>query len=100
MDSNITENSICVASTKVVIREILDDTIIVPLESGVGSSDDQFFTLNESGNSIFRNFDGQKTLGQIAEELSSQYTAPKEKILVDLIEFCAEMVERKILAIK
>jgi hypothetical protein len=96
----ITDKTVCIASNKVVIREILDDTIIVPLENGVGSSSDEFFTLNHSGNALLRYFDGRQTLGEIAIELADQYTSPKETILVDIIEFCTEMVKRQILAVK
>ncbi len=97
MNSEVTINSVCKPSENIVSREILDDTLIVPLVAGIGDADDEFYTLNETARDIWRMLDGQRSLGEIAEVLSQDFSSSVEEIEKDVIGFAAEMLSRKIL---
>lgn len=100
METILTEDAICIASEDVVAREIEGDMIIVPLVAGIGDADDELYTLNETGKSIWKKLDGQKSLAQISEELIAEFSAPADEIKKDVLGFATEMVTRSILSVK
>jgi len=91
---------ICMPSEDIVIREIEGDTIIVPLVAGIGDADDELYTVNKTGQAILRTMDGIRTLGQIAEILSQEYSGRKDEMNEDILGFSMEMVERGIFVVK
>jgi len=100
LKSQVTLNSICFPSDNVVAREIEGEIIIVPLTAGVGDADDELYTLNDIGREIWSKLDGKRTLGQVAEELAGEYSAPEGDINRDVLGFAAELVRRGMLAVK
>ena len=92
--------SVCLPSEDVVAREIEGDMIIVPLVAGIGDSDDELYTLNETGKAIWQKLDGQKTLGQLAGELAEEYSSPLGEIEKDVVGFASEMLRRGMLTLK
>jgi len=100
METQVTEATICVPSEDVVAREIEGDMIIVPLVAGIGDADDELYTLNETGKAIWKKLDGEKSIGQIAAELTEEFSASAGEINNDVLGFATEMVTRRILAIK
>jgi hypothetical protein len=99
METQVTLDTICAPSEDVVAREIEGDIIIVPLVAGIGDTDDELFTLNETGKAIWQKLDGQRSLGAVAAELADEYVSSFEEIKTDVLGFAAEMVRRKILAL-
>ena len=97
MNKEITLDSICIPSEDVVVREIEGDMIIVPLVSGIGDADDELYTLNDTAKAIWDRLDGEKTLGQVAEDLTDHYSSPGNEIKEDVLGFVSEMVSRKII---
>ncbi len=97
MNSEVTINSVFKPSENIVSREILDDTLIVPLVAGIGDADDEFYTLNETARQIWRMLDGQRSLGEIVKVLSQDFSSSEEEIEKDVIGFAAEMLSRNIL---
>lgn len=85
-----------VPSEDIVSREIEGELIIVPLVSGIGSIDDELFSLNETGRSIWKNLDGKKTVKQVVDLLAEEYDAPKTEIEMDVIGLVEELVNRRI----
>ena len=55
------------------------------------------FNLNEMGGTIWKRLDGQKTLKDIVEELSTEFEAPTQEIEGDVIGFVAELLKRGML---
>ncbi|MBN1996266.1 PqqD family protein [candidate division KSB1 bacterium] len=96
MASTINMESIYVPSDKIVARDIDGELVIVPLASGVGDSDDELFTLNETGRDIWDRLDGTKNLNQVAQELSSDYDHSVDEIKIDVKNLVQELLTRQI----
>lgn len=100
MAKDVTLESVCLPSEDIVAREIEGEVIIVPLVSGIGETDDELYTLNPTGQAIWKELDGRKTLGQVAEALASSFEAPRPDIEADVLGFASELVRRGILLAK
>ena len=96
--SGVSLQSVVVPSDDIVAREIEGEIIIVPLVAGIGDADDELYTLNGTGDQLWRRLDGSATLGEIAEALAAQFDAPLDEVRADVVGFAAEMVERGILS--
>ena len=95
MDGDL--DTIYVPSEDVVAREIEGELIIVPLVAGIGDIEDELFTLNETGRAIWELLDGQRTLKDVVEELSSEFDALKREIQEDVMGFVRELLKRGML---
>ncbi|MFA5879662.1 MAG: PqqD family protein [Candidatus Margulisiibacteriota bacterium] len=93
----ITLNSICTPSDKIVAREIEGELIIVPLVSGIGDMEDELFTLNETGKVIWAEFNGKISLEEIINKIQTEYNASKEEIEQDVFGLVNELVKRQML---
>jgi len=100
MEKQVTLNTICTPSEDIVARKIEGGMIIVPLVAGIGDTDDELYTLNETGKAIWKKLDGVKSFEQIAAELSQDFSAPTDEIQKDVLGFASEMITRRILTIK
>jgi hypothetical protein len=100
MEIQVTADTICVPSEDVVAREIEGDLIIVPLVAGIGDTNDELYTLNETGKAIWKKLDGQRSLEKISKELIEEFSSPAEEIKADVLGFATEMVQRRILEVK
>lgn len=95
MSVDVTLEKIYVPSEDIVAREIEGEVIIVPLVAGIGDMDDELYTLNETGQAIWRLLDGRKNLGTVAAELRQEFEG--DEIDQDVLGFVREMVKRRIL---
>jgi hypothetical protein len=93
-------DTICIRSEDVVSRIIEDELIIVPLVSGIGESDDDLYTLNETGRAIWSRFDGNKTLRDISGELTEEFETDVETIEKDLLGLVGELLSRKLVSVR
>ncbi|MCX5698166.1 MAG: PqqD family protein [Candidatus Omnitrophica bacterium] len=84
-------------SEDVVARDVQGEFIIIPITSGAGATEDEIFTLNETGRAIWDRLDGKKALKDIATELSVEFEAPLEKIENDVLGLVEELLKRKML---
>jgi len=101
MEIQATIDTICAPSDDVVAREIEGDIIIVPLVAGIGEGDDELFTLNESGQAIWQELDGQRTLGEIATSLQQKFSRSSlEEISADVVGFVGELIRRGFVTVK
>ncbi len=82
-------------SEDVVSREIEGELILVPIVAGVGDMEDNLFTLNETGRSLWQKLDGKRTLGEVVDELSREYEAPAGSIEKDAIGLVEALLERR-----
>jgi hypothetical protein len=98
--TEVTLGTVCVPSEDVVSREIEGEVIIVPLAAGIGGADDELYTLNESGRSIWQKLDGRRTLGDVVAALALEFDATRGELETDVLGFAGEMVRRGILSAK
>ncbi len=95
MAVDVSLENIYVPSDDIVAREVEGEVIIVPLVAGIGDMDDELYTLNESGQAIWRLLDGRRNLRKVAAELAEEFEG--EEIAQDVVGFVSELVKRRIL---
>jgi hypothetical protein len=100
MPAPVDLDDVCFASDDVVFREIEGEVVIIPLAAGVGDTEDELYSLNETGKAIWSKLDGRRTLGQVAEALEKEYDASPGGLRSDVLGFASELVRRRILAVK
>jgi hypothetical protein len=94
-----TLENVCIPSEDVVAREIEGETVIVPLVSGLGDTEDELYTLNPTGQAIWRKLDGKRTLKEVAALLALEFDAPLMELEKDVIGFTAELTKRRMLSV-
>jgi len=99
MESLVTLDSIFVPSEDVVAREIEGELIIVPLVAGIGDAEDELYTLNPTGHSIWRILDGKRTLRDIAVLLAKEFDAPMADLEKDVLGLVNELTKRGMLSV-
>lgn len=95
----LTSSSIVAHSDDIVSREIEGELIIVPITSGIGDMEDDLFTLNDTGKEIWKRIDGIRTLKEIADDISQEYSASEGEIDRDVTGLVTELVKRKIVVV-
>ena len=100
MTSQVSLDTICIPSDDVVSREIEGEIIIVPLVAGIGDVDDELYTLNETGQAIWRRLDGSRTLREVVGELEVVFQVDRADLEDDVVGFASAMVRRGILSTK
>ncbi len=94
MAFDVSLEKIYVPSDDIVAREIEGEVIIVPLVAGIGDTDDELYTLNETGQAIWKLLDGTRTLRKVTEDLSDEFEG--DEIVQDVLGFIGELVKRRI----
>lgn len=97
MEVKVCLDSAYVPSKDVVAREIEGELIIVPLVAGIGDIEDELFTLNKTGRSIWKRLDGKRSLKEVVEELSAEFETPAREIERDVLGFVKELLKRRML---
>jgi predicted transcriptional regulator len=73
-------------------REIEGETVIISPEESV------MHELNSTGSFIWNQIDGQRTAGEIAELLASEYEVSPETALADTRELLDQLAAKKLVA--
>ena len=81
---------------RLATRRIGDETIIVPISSGVGDLD-AIYTLNDLGSRIWRLIDGATPIMDIVETIHREYEVSIEAARRDVVEFLEELALRKLI---
>ena len=97
METEVSLDATYMPSEDIVAREIEGELIIVPLVAGIGNMEDELFTLNETGRSIWDRLDGQKRLEEVVKELSLEFEAPEGEIEKDVMGLTEELFKRRII---
>jgi len=100
MVNQLNLNAVCAPSENVVAREIEGEIVIVPLASGIGDAEDELYSLNETGQAIWKHLDGARTLGAVVDALAQEFGTPRAELEADVLGFCGEMARRGILVTK
>jgi len=97
MKTELSLNSVYRPSEDVVGRDIQGELIIIPITSGIGDLEDEIFTLNKHGRAIWDKLDGEKTLKEIAKELSLDFAGSLEDIEKDVLGLTRELCKKRML---
>ncbi len=84
-------------SEDIVAREIQGEFIIIPIASGFSTSEEEIFSLNEFGKTIFNRLDGKRSLKDIIRRLMCIYSGTQEQIEKDVTAFIKELLRRKMI---
>jgi hypothetical protein len=84
-------------SKDVVARKVQGEFILIPITSGIGDLEEEIFTLNATGQSIWNKLDGKKNLQEVAESLASEFKASSAEIAKDVLGFKDELLKRRML---
>jgi hypothetical protein len=80
------------ADREFVTRRIADETIIVPVVSGVGDLD-AIFTLNEVGSHIWHLIEQPTTVEAIVTDLVGAFDVPAAQAERDVLEFLDRLAD-------
>jgi hypothetical protein len=92
-------DAVCMPSEDVVAREIEGELIIVPLVAGIGDTEDDLYTMNETGKAIWTCLDGNRTLRVVSTELAAEFDAPPGEIEKDVLGLMTELLRRKMVVV-
>lgn len=92
----ITLDTVYAPSEDVVARVIEGELIIVPLVAGIGNMEDELYSMNGTGKTIWSHLDGEKSLRALALDLAVEFSAPLEEIEKDVIGLMAELAQRRL----
>lgn len=97
MKNKIDLNSIYKPSEDVVARDIHGEFIIIPVSSGIADSDEEIFSLNETGRAIWERLDGKSDLKKISSLLASEFEGAIQEIENDCLGLSEELLKRKMI---
>ena len=60
-------------ATEILARRIDQELILVSLAGGVGHLDDEIYSLNHTGEEIWKSLDGKKTLTMVINDLAPPF---------------------------
>ncbi len=96
MSTDLTLDTLCVASPDVVSRDIEGEIIIIPLTGGIGDAEDELYSLNDTGRAVWMLLDGRRTLGDVVDLLTQRFDAPRSVVEGDVVGLATEMTARGI----
>jgi hypothetical protein len=96
MPSPIWEQRPC-RSEQVVVRNIGDETILVPI-SGSLADLEQVFVLNALGLFVWERLDGSRSVAAIVDEVLEEFDASRETAEQDVAEFVENLSGLGVLA--
>jgi hypothetical protein len=85
------------ASNTIVVRQVEDLLIIIPLTSDIDDTDNKPYILNATGQIIWRQLNGRKNLKKIVADLAAEFKMPARVIKKDVTGFVLELLKRKML---
>ena len=97
MKTTIKPGAVYVASGNVVVRQVDDQIILIPLPSGIEDTGNAPFILNMTGQEIWRRLDGKKSLKNISSDLAVEFNLSSGAIQKDVIGFVSQLLKMKML---
>ncbi len=91
----ITLDSVIIRNEDVIFRKIEDEYVLVPM---IASSDEveHIYNLNKVGADVWERINGKLTVGDIINDLISEYEATPEQITKDVLDFLNDIYGSKI----
>lgn len=94
MTQKIDMNAAYRPSENLVAREIEGELIIVPITSGIGDMEDELYTLNATGKTVWYQLDGKTPLSDLVTKLAAEYNVPEDQIAEDVRGLMQELTSR------
>lgn len=91
--NNVNINSRLQKNDNVVHRAILNDRVLLNLDSGF------YYSANEVGSRLWELCDGEKTIKDIIDIISPEYDVSLEKLTEDIMEFINLLYHEELLTI-
>lgn len=82
----------------VILREIADETILVPICGEIANLE-RIFYLDNVSKYIWGQFDGKKTLEDISKEITREFDIKIETAFNDLLEYADQLKKEKLIGI-
>jgi hypothetical protein len=79
-----------------VSRQVGEESIVVPISHNVGDLD-YIYTLSPVAARIWALIDGNRSVGQIAEEIANEYDVTPEQAAADVEELVSDLLEVSLL---
>lgn len=97
MQKGISLDTVCKHSQDIIAREIASELIMIPISSGTGDLEEVIFTLNGTGKEIWDAINGERTVREVALEISRAYKhTPIRLIEEDVLGLTLELLKRNI----
>jgi hypothetical protein len=90
MRMTVEPDGVFTRDANLVTRQIADETIIVPIASGVTDLG-SIFTLNDVGSTIWKLLEGPRTVGQIVAAVCAEYDVPEADARAHTCEFLSTL---------
>lgn len=97
LSESIKMASIYTASDKIVARMIEDELLIVPIEEGIADFDDALYSLNNTGQAIWKLLEQKKSVTAICMDLAQEYDQTVEAIEKDVIDLLNKLLNMGII---
>lgn len=97
MKTKIALDAVYAASSNVVVREIENDVIIIPVVSGDDDAENEPYFLNSTGQVIWQRLDGKRSLKKIVNDLTAEFKTSGQVIKKDVIGFAEKLLKRKMI---
>jgi hypothetical protein len=78
-------------SPDIVCKVLPNQVVILELDSG------EYFSLDEAGLLIWNLLDGQRSLGDVVDQVCKVYNVPAPQALADVTELLRELRDNKVL---
>ena len=85
-------------SSNIVFRKIEDEYILVPMLAS-SAEVEHIFSLNKVGADVWERINGEKTAGEIVDELIREYEETQDRIKDDVLSFLSDIAEAKIIEV-
>lgn len=97
MNLTISMNGYYAVSDEVIAREIEGEIVIVPLISGIGDMDDDLYTLNETGKSVWNLLDGKITLKEVITAMYNEYEVSITTIEDEITGLVKDLLDKRLI---
>ena len=89
---NITTNTVFQRSPSATHQSVAGEAIVIDLNSG------SYYSLNETGTWLWENLDGQRNVGQLAQDLAVVCNIPEQAdaVQIDLTDLLNDLLAEKL----
>ena len=95
MPTASSEHSVFRGRDAVVTREIVGETLLVPISADLADLD-AIFALNETGAFIWQRLDGEHSLGQVRDAVVESFEVEPQEAWQDVNQLLGALAERRL----
>lgn len=97
MKTHILLNAVYAVSDNVVVREVEDEVILIPLVTSEDNMEKEPYFLNTTGQIIWQRLNGHKRLKDLVKDLVAEFETPAKLIEKDVIGFVEKLLMRNMI---